>query len=224
VSFNGKYVGDTFVRQIHKNTIVIMDTITNEVLKVIYERRAVRKFKGKSVDESLIQQVLDAGRMAPSAINRQPWKFYVLTNRESIKLYSKEIAKSAAVNLIKSGIKNIMKTTVDALHMSRKMDFLKGEDPVFHGAPVVIFMVSPKDNEWAALDIGMCSQNIMLAAKSLGLDTCPVGLAKYVEQTNLYAQLNIPASEQVNLAIILGYGDEDPAIHERKKDNVVFIN
>ena len=41
----------------------------NDMLKIIYERRAVRKYKDRSVDRTLIEQVLDAGRMAPSAIN-----------------------------------------------------------------------------------------------------------------------------------------------------------
>jgi len=51
---------------------------------------------------------------------------------------------------------------------------------------VVIFIISPHDNEWASLDVGMCAQNIMLAAKSLGLDTCPVGFGKYVEKTKIF--------------------------------------
>ena len=64
----------------------------------------------------------------------------------------------------------------------------------------------------------------MLAAKSLGLDTCPVGLAKFVMEVGIYSKLNIPASEKVLLAIILGYGNEKPVMHERSKDRAVFIN
>ena len=44
-----------------------------ETGKTIYERRAVRRYKDKPVDRKLIEQVLDAGRMAPSAMNKQPW-------------------------------------------------------------------------------------------------------------------------------------------------------
>jgi nitroreductase len=69
----------------------------------------------------------------------------------------------------------------------------------------------------------MCAQNIMLAAKSLGLNTCPVGLAKFVEQTKSYPLLGIPSSDQVLLAVILGYGDEEPVVHKRLKNNAVFI-
>jgi nitroreductase len=64
---------------------------------------------------------------------------------------------------------------------------------------------------------------MMLAAKSLGLDTCPVGLAKFVENTEIYSGLKVPKNDHVLLAIILGYGDESPEIHERKKENVFYV-
>jgi len=195
----------------------------NETLKTIYERRAVRKFKEKTFEKSILEEILHAGRMAPSAINKQPWKFYILTKPKDIEEFSKEIAKAAAKGILRSGIKNIVKTASSALHLSHSIDFLKAQDPIFHGAPVVVFITSPKDNEWAALDIGMCSQNMMLAAKSLGLESCPVGLGKFVEQTKIYSKLNIPKSEQVNIALIFGYGDENPEPKERIKNNTFYI-
>ncbi len=208
-------------------TIVAKERVkvkTNETLGKIYERRAIRKYKEIPVDKNLIGMIIDAGRMAPSAINMQPWKFYVLTNKNTIKAFSKEIGKVTSAHFLRSGVKNIIKTATSAIRLSHGIDFLKTKDPIFHGAPVVIFITAPKDNEWAALDIGMCSQNIMLAAKSLGLDTCPIGLAKYVGRTKIYSSLGIPETECVNLSIIVGYGDETPKIHKRNKDNVTFID
>lgn len=196
----------------------------NATLETIYERRAVRKYKDKPVAINLIEQVIDAGRMAPSAINRQPWKFYILTDKATILAFSKQITKSAVRGILKTGIKGIVKTIKDSLHFSHSSHFMDSDDPIFHGAPVVIFLTAPKDNEWASLDIGICAQNMMLAAKSLGLDTCPVGLAKFVEQTELFPKLNIPESEHVLLSVILGYGDETPEVHERIKNNVVFVD
>jgi len=107
--------------------------------------------------------------------------------------------------------------------MLKAGDLFKRPDPIFHGAPVVIFITALRENEWASLDIGMCAQNMMLAAKALGLDSCPVGLAKYVEQTKIFSRLQVPFSEQVHLAIILGYGDETPEIHKRIRNNAFFI-
>ncbi len=195
----------------------------NETLTTIYERRAIRKYKNKPVERKLIEDIIDAGRMAPSAINKQPWKFYVLTDKGNIKLFSKEISKAAFKGAAKTGIKQIAKSAMGLLHFSNGLNFLETEDPIFHGAPVVIFITAPKDSMWAGLDIGVCAQNMMLAAKSLGLDSCPIGLGRYVEQTKLFSRLNVPKSDSVQLAIIFGYGDENPAPHERVKNNVTYI-
>ena len=196
----------------------------NEVIKTIFERRAVRKYKNKPVSKEIIEQLLDAGRMAPSAINKQPWKFYILTSKEDIDLFSGEIIRVGLKSIPSLGIKNIAKAVISGItHLSHGIDFLKAKDPVFHGAPVIIFITAPKENEWAALDVGMCSQNIMLAAKSLGLDSCPVGFGKFVEKTKHFSKLNIPSTDQVHLAIIIGYGDETPEVHERNKNNIFYI-
>ena len=195
----------------------------NETIKIIYERRAVRKYKNMSVSKYIIDTLLDAGRMAPSAMNRQPWKFYVLTDQKKIKTFSKEIAGIAIKQIKQVGLKEVAKMTLSFFHLSTMVDFLKNEDHIFYGAPVVIFITTPKADEWGALDVGMCAQNIMLAAKSLGMDSCPVGFAKFITQTKDYYLLNVPDTEQLHLAIIIGYGNEKPAIHERIENNAVFL-
>ncbi|HVX25614.1 MAG TPA: nitroreductase [Parafilimonas sp.] len=196
----------------------------NETITTIYNRRAVRKYRKKPVSKKLIEELIAAGRMAPSAMNKQPWKFYVVTNEKLIDTFSSDIAKTAFKETVKKGLKGILKTLSAMLHFAQSFTFSSIKDPVFYNAPVVIFITSPKTNEWAGLDIGMCAQNIMLAAKSLGLDTCPVGFGKFVEHTNHYSLLNIPSNEQVQLSIIVGYGDEEPSVHERRTDNIKFFD
>jgi nitroreductase len=180
---------------------------TNETIATIYQRRAVRKYKETPVDKALIEQIIDAGRMAPSAMNRQLWKFYVLTDRELISSLSPLIVKVAN----------------KVLSWAHGVDHSKSTDIIFHNAPVVIFITGPKKKSWVAIDIGMCCQNMMLAAKSLGLDTYPIGFAKFLEKTDKISILGMPPSEQIHLALIVGYGDESPAVHERKKDNIKFV-
>jgi len=207
-----------------KTEVISREVKNTETLQTIYERRAIRKYKNRPVEHEIIEQIIDAGRMAPSAINQQEWKFYILTNKDTIKTFSKEIAKTSAKEFLKSGVKEVVKTAGNLLHSFHNIDLFKWADPIFHGAPVVIFITAPKDNEWAGLDIGMCAENMMLAAKTLGLDSCPVGLAKFVEHTDIFYKLRIPATEKVQLAVILGYGDETPEVHKREKDNAIFID
>ena len=180
----------------------------NKILKGIYERRSVRKYKSASVDSVLIEQLLDAGRMAPSGMNQQPWHFHVVTDATLID----EMDRS-----IKDATKKIQK-------LPDMPAFLEEESAIFHGAPVVIFISASKTNEWASLDVGMCAQNIMLAANALGLDSCPVGLGKLIEKTSFYSLLNIPKQDSILISLAIGYGAEKPAPHERKKDNVTYVN
>lgn len=196
----------------------------NEILQTIYDRRSVRKFTKVAVSKKLIEHILDAGRMAPSAINKQPWKFYVVTDKELIHTMSKQIAKVSVKQIAKIGIKEIVKSIWHYIHSPHDLNFFNQSDFIFHDAPTVIFVTAPKDNEWAALDIGMCCQNMMLAAKSLGLDSCPVGLAKFVEETKAFSKLGISKKETVHLAVLIGYGDEIPEIKERKKDNAFYVS
>lgn len=194
-----------------------------KTMDAIYSRRAVRRYKEKLVSKSLIEQVIDAGRMAPSAMNLQSWKFHVLTNRELIDDFAKAIGKAAIKVLPELKVKDVLKSVFSTLLHPHDLSFFKGRDFIFHGAPVVIFVSGRKGNDWTAIDIGACVQNMMLAAKSLGLDTCPIGLAKYVEKTAMVKKLNIDKDDQIYLAIILGYGNENPEIHKRKKENVFYI-
>ena len=198
--------------------------MSNETIQTIYERRAIRKYKDQPVERKLIEEIIEAGKMAPSAVNEQPWKFYVVTDKKEIKHLSNQIAVASAKKMAKAGLKKIVKSAASFIHSPHDLSFLKEGDFIFHGAPVVVFLTSPKDKEWAALDIGMCSQNMMLAAKSLGIDSCPVGLAKFIEGTKAYLLLNLPETDHVNLAIIFGYGDESAEVKERKSNNVFFIN
>ncbi len=206
-----------------KKSILNPPVLATATIETIYERRAIRKYQDRSVDKKTIELILNAGRMAPSAINIQPWKFYVLTNKEIIEKFSSEIGKITSKAFLKAGAKKLMSNMLSLFRFTHLTDLFKFRGSIFHGAPVVIFITASRDNEWASLDIGMCSQNMMLAAKSLGLDSCPIGLGKFVEKTTLYPLLKIPPTDQVVIAVIFGYGDENPEVHKRINDNAFFI-
>ena len=53
-----------------------------ELFDTIYQRRSIRKFTDQDVDRDLILKILDAGRMAPSGLNNQPWRFLVVKDEE----------------------------------------------------------------------------------------------------------------------------------------------
>jgi nitroreductase len=196
-----------------------------DTLSVIRQRRAIRKYKDKPVDIELIEKIVGAGRMAPSAANDQPCKFFILSRKETIRLFAKEIKKIAVKDFVKSESTQIIKKVTHLLNfLPGAAALFKNADHIFYSAPVVIFITAPADNEWASMDAGMSAQNMMLAGKALGLDSCPVGFGKYVEHTKIYSLLNIPAIDEVKLALIFGYGDETPEPIAHCSDNAFFID
>ena len=195
----------------------------NDVIRTIYQRRAVRKFKNMPIVNELIEQLIAAGRMAPSAMNRQPWKFYVVKDKELIASLSEDIAHVALKEIKHAGLKELAKMTLSTFHLSKMIELLTTSDHVFYSGPVVVFITTPARDEWGALDVGMCAQNIMLAAKAVGLDSCPVGFARFVTQAKDFYRLNIPDEEVVQIAIVLGFGDEQPTAHERLESNIIYV-
>ncbi|MFM2208190.1 MAG: hypothetical protein RL213_2165 [Bacteroidota bacterium] len=196
----------------------------NDTLDTIFTRRSVRKYKPQLLERTILEKIIEAGRMAPSAMNRQPWSFYILTDHEQIAMLSKEITRTAAIRFAKQGMRQLLKSAVELYQAYKSTDFKWSEDAVFHGAPAVIFLTAPADNEWAATDVGMCVQNMLLAACSLGVSGCPVGMGRIVEYVKDYKRLRIPENERVVIAVVFGYADEHPVMLPRRKNNVFFLN
>ncbi len=161
-----------------------------EVERVVYKRRSNRIFKDKPVSEELLYRILEAGRYAPTAGNNLPFTFIVVTNRNLIR--ELEVKSMKILRLFKkmylnpNFIKRIM-VTISSYFMLNEWDqrpffpLEKSEerdDNLFYGAPAVILVLIDRrgiSNPW--LDAGICAQNMILVAHSLGLGTCYNGYA-----------------------------------------------
>ena len=58
-------------------------------MDIIETRKSVRKYLDKEIPNDVLKQILEAGRLAPSWMNSQPWKFIVVKNQETKNLLSK---------------------------------------------------------------------------------------------------------------------------------------
>lgn len=177
----------------------------NVVIKTIMERRSIRKYQDKPVSRDTLQILTNCGINAPSAVNRQQWQVRVVDDPTYI-----------------NGITTIY------LEANPKA----GEDPnfknMFRNAPAVIFVASPKSGE-AQFDCGLLSENIMLAAQSMGLGTCclgsPVRFMKESKEAAPYVEkLQLPDDYELLYAIAVGYPDESPAAKPRDAGKVKFID
>lgn len=179
----------------------------NAVLQAIQERRSVRCYRSDAVPADLIERIIDAGRAAPSALDRQPWHFHVTDDKALIRDMDKAISEKM----------HSLAPLPHAMERSGRTNM------VFHGAPVVVFISAPEKDPWADVDVGACAQNMMLAAHALGLSTCPVGLGRLIAHTRFGPLLRLGSAEEVKLAIVIGIGAEHPAMPLRKRNNVFRI-
>lgn len=170
--------------------------VSNPVLETIKSRRAIRSFEDKPVPESEIQTMLEAATYAPSAINVQPWKFTLITNKEAMKHLS-DTAKPALLRMLPD--------VGDEGLVGLKKMLSNPQYNIFYNAPLLIF-VSGIKSPYAIYDCSMAAQNMMLAAYTLGIGSCWIGNAVgLANDPKVKTELGVPEDHQVHAAIIFGY-------------------
>ncbi len=168
----------------------------NTIIEVIKSRRAVRSFEDKPVPDESIKTMLEAATYAPSALNIQPWRFTLVTNKEEMKRLSDE-AKAALLptlpDLGDEGINRLKRSLKDP------------KFGVFRGAPL-LFYISGIKSVYAVNDCSNAAQNMMLAAYSLGIGSCWIGSAVLSGNSpKVKSKLGVPEDNQVYVALIFGY-------------------
>ncbi|MBE3140738.1 MAG: nitroreductase family protein [Thermoplasmata archaeon] len=165
-----------------------------KILELIISRQSDRKYSDKPVEKEKLDRIIEAGRMAPSACNAQPWKFIVVTEPMLIS----KIAEAASAKLI-------------------------GMNTFVAQAPVQLIVVREKPNmsskvggtiknkDYSLIDIGIASENICLQARAEGIGSCIIG---WFDEKMLRKLLAIPRSKRVELIITIGYSLSD---HREKK-------
>jgi len=195
----------------------------NPVERVIYERRSVRAFKGKPVPPGLLLRVLEAGRFAPSAGNQQPWRFIVVDdpelNREMEDQIIRFIHRGMWVLDNPNPLLRLLFRPLTRFAQWRKPSEFHpvpftlfrrieaGALRVFHDAPALILLLEDRRGVGSPpLDLGICGQQMVLAAQSLGLGSCWIGLVKILMYYPSWRKrLGIAHPYRLTEALALGY-------------------
>ena len=186
-----------------------MGDFMNLVLETIKKRRSIRKYLPEPLKDSELQAILEAGAYAPSAHNEQSWHFTVIRNKELLDRIS---AKTKEVMAVQSEgwVKDMGNNK--ALH-------------IFYHAPVVVLVSMKKDAMSPLVDCSAAIENMLLAAESLDIGSCWIGLARYYfTLKDELPRLNIPAGYEPCYAVTLGYKGARPArALPRKKDAISYL-
>jgi len=200
--------------------------MTNDLIKIIKERRSVRRFTQDPVDKEVIREIIQAGRYAPSAENSQPWKFIVITNTDEIQQLSRRI-KEELQKLIKR--RWIARFSLKELKDKDTLRFLYAvsctkEDTIFFHAPVLVFIIT-KDRLMYDESCACCAQNMMLAAHALGIGSCWIGFASALGLSpEMLTRLGVPETYHISAALVFGHPQEKPKKASIRKIEADVIN
>lgn len=181
------------------------------MINAINDRRSIRKYSKKDVPKEILMQILQAGMLAPSSKNRQPWKFIVVAGS----------SKNAMLSFMEEGL--LREKTQNALLPNSKQHLKAAEYTleIMAEAPVSVFVVNSLGMELSSLltpeeriyeicnvqSIGAALQNMTLTATELGLGSlwiCDIFFA--------HQELSewLGTSGQLIAAMSFGYADEHP--------------
>lgn len=194
-------------------------------------RHSVRAFLPREVAPELIDEILRIAARAPSGTNIQPWRVHVLSGETRDRLvtrvcavfdaaaaraepeYTAEyryypaeffepyLSRRRKVGWDLYGLLGIAKGDKGRMHVQHRRNF------EFFGAPIgLVFTIDRRLALGSWLDYGMFLQNVMLAARARGLDTCPQ--AAWIDYHRIVGEiLEFSAEEQLVCGMALGYAD-----------------
>ncbi|MBL7170629.1 MAG: nitroreductase family protein [Candidatus Omnitrophica bacterium] len=199
----------------------------NQILETIKIRRSVRSYLDRPVSQEILEEIIECGRFAPTALGRQPWHFTVVTDRGLIKEIVGEIKKKVRLMLkLKFLLRPLYPDLADKKFLSiAKERAYSAEDRFFYNAPVLIMVSTLKKSTHGLKDSFLAAQNIMLAAHTLGLGTCVIGFAEAINKSDkILKKLKLPSLHKVQVTLTLGYPKVKlDHLPERRKDNSTFI-
>lgn len=182
-----------------------------ELIETIKKRRSIRKFKNTKVKKELIEDLINCARLAPSAKNRQPWKFVIV--QDDIK------EKIADVMLEKEEISNInLESKIYNANNS-----VKATAKIIKEAPILILVLKQYEDNWIigdCLSIGGAIEHICLRATDLGLGSLWIRDIVYTQKE--IAKLVCHEDMEVISAISIGYPNEKPNQRPRKDLNEIL--
>lgn len=157
-----------------------------EVAEAIRSRRSIRSFARTLVEKEKIVQVLEAARLAPSAWNRQDWRFVAVRNKNTLKKLS--LACDDQVHVAEAD-------TVICCCGTNTSEFMSGGEKAYR------------------IDVSIAASFMILQAVELGLGTCWIGA---FNRDKVKSLLRVPDGVRVVSLLAIGYSHYVPAPTERK--------
>jgi nitroreductase len=183
------------------------------VMNAIQHRRSVRDYTSQSIDKSVIQMLLGAAVLAPTAMHEEPWAFAVIQDKKVLDRLSERAKKLALTETQGSDTDRAR----HKLHVMDKPDF-----HVFYNAGTLIVIYSKLEGQFVVADCWLAAENLLLAAYAQGLGTCVIGFAVSALNTPEWkAELKIPTKMTAIAPMIVGVPAGVTPLVPRKPPEIV---
>ncbi len=197
-----------------------IDTSTwTETELVLLRRRSTRYFKKKQVPENLVMRILEAGRFAPTVGNGQYWRYSVVRDEKLIKEMTDKLYDiGQKMKILDYWTKPFRKPLVKMLqflfpnmlhpvpHAVVRLIGLMNFDPLWSAPTVILLYKDKRCIGSPELNLGILGQNMVIAAHSMGLGTCWIGLVKALNRFPKWKKLlDIEYPYELMEAVVVGY-------------------
>lgn len=181
-------------------------------LDAIYQRRSVRHYSSEVIKKETIEALLDAAVHAPTAMHEEPWAFAVIQDKALLKRLS---------GVTKALVREEAKT-YDEVRAKHMLEIVNQPDfNVFYNAGTLIVTYGRFDGPFVAADCWLAAENLMLAARAMGLGSCVIGFAvPGLNTEGSKRELGIPAEYTAYAPIIIGVPSGETSSVPRKKPEV----
>ena len=189
------------------------NTTNNEMLSTMFERRSVKKYKKNvTIPKEVIHKILSAGMAAPSSWNLQHWKFLVV-DQEDLKYELCKIAynqRQVIDSSITIAILGDLEAFQNVFMYDQAVQAGKMTETIRNSLVAQIdsaYQHAQLARDEAIRNASLAAMNIMLAAKSLGYDTCPMG---GYDEKRFVQQFRVPSRYLPVMLICVGVAAESP--------------
>ncbi|MEL0082470.1 MAG: nitroreductase [Gammaproteobacteria bacterium] len=210
-----------------------------DVLSAITDRISTRKYLDKPVSEELMKKIIETARWAPSGTNCQPWQVIGVTGKTRDAISADLLAHVSAGGAESAHYHYYPQDWHEPYLQRRRtcgymlyeaQGVARDDKPArmksmlqnfdFFGAPAGMFFYIPRvmaKGSW--VDMGMFIQSVMLAARGLGLESCPqFALAMYPEVVEQH--ISPPENHSMVCGLSIGYGDSAAAVNNYRTERL----
>lgn len=166
-----------------------------DTLSAIQARESCRQYSDRPVEREKLLQCLEAARLAPSACNSQPWRFVAVTTPE-LAVQLAPLTQRLGLNRFADQVGTFVVVCEQPAYLSAK---ITERQP---------------NQKYAQMDVGIAVAHFCLAATSLGLSTCILGM---FSEERVRALLAIPEESTIRLILAVGYAATDTLRAKKRK-------